>query len=364
MIGGYCSNQTNERNVTNAEYNASEFIAANAVISALIYLVNGFLIIFFGCKRRLLLKTPSHRLLLSLAVCDFLQGVGINCQIIIQLYPKFKYPKTVMAVAYRICVDMYTTFLVNSVVMHFCGLTLDRYLSLFYALKYRSIVTAKFLNRYIMVTWLLPLFASLIQLSWLYYALDGEDCNDMRIDHIEIWYSITTFALFLAIPMILLGAAFIRMYFEIRRLIMNTPDPRMSGMSRVSRRQRRVFYVFGLMYTSFTLLALPYFSFRIMIDLNQWTHHDYLTTCFLTTCIYALYTLKISTSLVNPLLYGSNTREIKLLMKHYFRHTIKTIRSRSINLSIRNNKSSTNISSANEVSYNLTSVVENDINNN
>ena len=52
------------------------FIITNATISLLIFFINGFLIAVFLCKRSVLLKSPSNRLLLSLCLCDFLNGFG------------------------------------------------------------------------------------------------------------------------------------------------------------------------------------------------------------------------------------------------------------------------------------------------
>ena len=97
-------------------------------------------------------------------------------------------------------------FTVKAIVIHLCGITLDRFISIFYALRYKAIVTVKNLHIFIALAWFISFFASIIQMSWLYeyvfFARIPE--NDNQIAKIETLYSVCVFVIFLVIPLILL----------------------------------------------------------------------------------------------------------------------------------------------------------------
>ena len=316
-------------NRTNIQYGKDYFTSINAVISGLIYVVNSSIIYLFYVKRRRLLASPSNRLLFSLFIVDFLNGISINFQLIPQLFPSLLGHVGIM---YRISVDIYTTFLVESVVMHLCGITLDRYVSLFYALHYRRLVTARSTRRYLAFAWSLPLFASSIQFSWLYRVIVKSNDQD-NIADIDTKYSLCSFIIFLAIPMWLLGVAFIAMFLEIRRLLQTTPNQAMNTMSRISAKQRRVLYLFSLMYLCFLTLAMPYFTFRFYCDMKQmWDKPEEMNKFMFTFNL--IYTLKNLTSLINPLLYTGINRDTRLFIGKVYAEGVKNLRYRFSKLCI------------------------------
>ena len=115
---------------------------------------------------------------------------------------------------------------------------------------------------------------------------------------------------------------------------------------------------------SFAILALPYFSLRVYIDYKDLTHvhNESLETLvvhqpWFRVFKHLTFTLRISTSLVNPLLYGCSTRDIKTNIKYYARRGFSMMRRHGVSLSV-STKSSLNISMANEVSYNFSSMGE------
>ncbi|XP_057297280.1 histamine H2 receptor-like isoform X1 [Hydractinia symbiolongicarpus] len=312
-----CNNTTlgMQQNCTSGTYikpeaAIKEFIILNVIIATLAIIMNSFVVFLFYYKRTLL-NTPSNRLLLSLCICDFLAGVIVTCHCLIE-FEIFNH-----CLAFRIVLDIFTTMLVESVIIHLCGITLDRFLSLFYALRYKDIVTRKKSLKFIASAWIIPFFASSIQLTWLYRVLDGDPTeNDYnKIDKIEPWYSASSFIIFFTVPMFLLGVIFVGMFIEIRRLLLKTPSRRMRDVSGVSVQQRRVFYIFGAMYLCFVLLSMPFFTMRFMLDLDRSVNHNILPNKHLLDIGYALKALN---SLFDPIIYTAINREFRSLIGHLF----------------------------------------------
>lgn len=321
-------NHTLISNHTTPESNSTEpdyFTPINAFINVVIYFVNLFVIYLFYVKKRRLLSCPSNQLLFSFFIMDVLGGFSISLQVILHIFYDFFLLSPRLLVAYRVFGDLFNFFFRSSVVMHLCGITLDRYMSLFYALHYRRIITIKTAKRYIAVSWLLPLFVSLVQLCWLYRVID-DTVGNVDVSEIDTNYTFTTFLIFFALPMIFLGAAFIRMFLEIKRLLNCPPDMNLNNNNRrISAKQRRVIYLFSSMYGCFLILTLPYYLLRSYIDfVRGWDDigQKYITGLNIT------YTLKNLTSITSPLLYTGINRDTRTLFIELCNTNLKKTRAR------------------------------------
>lgn len=323
------ANVTINNNLSDMAYtrNAADFIyiTADFVISLLIIMINIALVILFILQRRRLLKTPTNILLLSFWICNTLNGIGVILITTNFVVPGFDNPtSSPVAMNYRIFTDLYVAFLVKTVVMHFCGLTLDRYVFIFLALRYKSVMTANNVKRFLVIAWILPLIASFIQLVYLYKLIEANNGEELRekldlISHVEIWYSMTTFAVFLAIPLSLLAVAYIMMFLEIRRLVKDTPPQQ--TRTEDSNKQRKVVYVFGTMYMMFVLLAMPYFTLRVVIDFYYYQWQEEVNPS--QHVLRLVLTLKHLTSIAIPVFYTATSPDIR---GHYeqFRRKMST----------------------------------------
>lgn len=230
----------------------------------------------------------------------------------------------IMTIQYRIIIDIITTFFVKTDVMHLCGITLDRYLSIFYALRYQTVVNSKTIRRYIITSWFLPLMTSSLQFTWLYPLLlptDSDNSETMNeLARIEIWYSLCSFILFLAIPMVLLAYAYVSMFREIRRLMLQLPGNHVVEMAP---KQRRVITIFCTMYVTIVILALPYFTLRLYIDVRAWLA---LPINISRSIVYLAIVLQNLTSIVNPLLYTTSASDVKSLVREIAVISVRGIR--------------------------------------
>ena len=111
-------------------------------------------------------------------------------------------------------------------------------------------------------------------------------------------HSIVSFIVFVALPMLFLGWAFVRMFLEIRRLLRSTP--RHHNTEELSPRKRRLIYIFSFMYATFAVLAMPYFFLRLWNDIHHWSSVDKRPSNSYIVAVRASVLLKALVSFINP----------------------------------------------------------------
>ena len=273
------------------------------LISAISILSNVAVLYLYYSKLTALLKKPSNRLLISMAVCDLFTSLGL-------ILTTINFVMADINISYRILVDIYEDYFVKCLVFHLCGLALDRYIALFFALRYQAIVTNKNVTRYIAIAWILPFISSGLQFAWLYNNIAGETVTkqaDIKISRLDFWYSLISFVIFLALPMIYLAIAFIAMAVEIRRIVRNTPGRTLRQES--GKCDSHSTYVFSAMYVSFLLLAMPYYSLRLRNDLHGYQNSACRDMHTSLVCRFVVG-VKYLTSVVRPILYVFTSFEI------------------------------------------------------
>lgn len=290
------------------DYLWDEYAVSNLTISILVLIINLCVILLYAWQRRKLLIKPCNYLVLSLLMVEFLSGISGVLNVVIYAFPMYKYGSEFALRNFRIAVDIYTVFLVKNNVMHLCGLTIDRFVSIFAALKYKTYVTFVSVRYFISAAWVVPFIVSTTQLAWLHLVITEEETE--LVDKIEIWYSVVSFTIFLAVPMLALGVAFIMMFSEIRRILLyKTPN---HHMVRSAAKQRRIIFVFGSMYLTFLVLAMPYFCFRLWVDINAWKGRE---IAFNYGFLQLVTTLKNMTLIINPLLYTTFSPDFRAVFK-------------------------------------------------
>ena len=270
----------------------------NLLLCIMVLLFNGSVFILFTWLRSSLAKNPSNRMLHSLSMCDFLTGIGVIFHILIKqsiIDPQ--------AVRVRIGAELFTTFIIGSSVFHLLSITCDRALSVFYALRYKDIMTHALVRRVIATIWIVPFLTSSIQIIYLFPFLEQDTEISMkkqqRIANIEMWYSIVTFSVYMALPCLVMAFLFISMFREIQNIILRTPVRHRNSMA--MKKQKRVLFVFGLMYLCFILFSMPHFTFRIYLDVQMHVLEKNIEIDAKLLNIF--YTMKTTTSLCNPLIY-------------------------------------------------------------
>ncbi|XP_066911639.1 melanocyte-stimulating hormone receptor-like [Clytia hemisphaerica] len=292
----------------------------NLVLSISIIIINTFVFILF-LMRPQLTKKPSNRLLHSLSVCDWMSGTTVIIHVMIErsIFPHQSF-------AIRIGAEIYTTFIVGASVLHLLCITIDRALSLFYALRYKDIVTLKSIKRVVIGIWVIPGLTSSLQITYLHPYVGGSDNISLdeveKIRTIEMWYSIICFVAYLMIPFIVMGILFFMMFREVRKIILRTPSYTGQFSLNVTRQQRRAVYIFAVMYFCFATLTLPHFTFRIYLDIQSHISQDQITINL--TILNLFYIMKTLTSLCNPVMYTVLNREFRSVIQVWIREKKKS----------------------------------------
>ena len=291
----YMKNGTDPESSPNAIH-----MGARSVVILLILTTNTFIFYVYFRNKSPCMRTPSIRLILSLSVSHFLTGLAILGKVITDL---LLYYPMIEQVKYLIMVDIFMAFCKKATLLYLCGIALDRFISIFYPLHYKAIVTVKRLNYYILFTWGIAFTASFIQLIWLkdYFFLEREPYNVKKVSEIEKWYSIIIFIIVFLLT-IALGFLYILMFIETRKFLFHHGKTSCKKYLSTDnqKKERRAIYTFGIMYLLFTVLSLPYFAARMILDLHLWKIHPSL---FVT-----LQLLMYTATFINPVFYITRNR--------------------------------------------------------
>ena len=283
-------------NSTSPESSADAiFMGARCVVILLILTTNTFIIYVFFRNKSSCMRTPSVRLILSLSISHLLTEVAILGHTI--RFPLF-YDREIESFKYCIMVNIFGTFCIKAILLHLCGIALDRFISIFYPLHYKVIVTVKKINAYILFTWGIAFTASSIQLIWLkdYFFLERVPYNEKQVKEIEKWYSIIIFII-VSLLTIALGFMFISMFIETRKFLFHRGKTSFKKPEKTDnqKKERRAICTFGIMYLLFTVLTIPYFTGRMIVDLNLWNMPASLC--------HTLEFLTYTAMFVNPIFY-------------------------------------------------------------
>ena len=292
-------------------YADTKVLATSSIFVLLIVTTNTFIFYVFFRNKRCLMRTPSTLLILSLSISHYLTGFALLGHVITA--PLF-YNPTIQNIKYRIMMDIFFVFCVKATLLHLFDIALDRFISTFYPLHYKAVVTVKKLSACILFTWGITFTASAIQLIWLkdYVFLGRVPYNEKKVKDIEKWYSIVIFIIVFILTLAI-GFMFTLMFIETRKFLFRHEKNSFNKyLSRDhQKKERRAIFTFGLMYLLFIVLTLPYFTVRMMIDLNLWKTINSAVFWTLRLLIYVA-------TFVNPIFYITRNRTFWLAVTKVF----------------------------------------------
>lgn len=135
--------------------------------------------------------------------------------------------------------------------------------------------------------------------------------NESEILKIESWYS-RTVVLTVCLILVLIGIAFTLMFREIRKILFRYQKELFKAYYQKrnhNSKQIRALFTFGLLYLSPTLMTLPYFTLRFIIDLH---------TLNIPRNIFEITELlKEFIAFMNPILYITSNRGFRKAVKVY-----------------------------------------------
>lgn len=193
-LSGRSRHPSNETNSGHPKLLPPSLIVILSFMCLLIIIVNG-LVIFLIHKKKTL-RTLTNMFLVSLAFSGLISGlVGIPLLVICLVRDDI-----------NICVSstIFIRFTAISSVCHVLFIAIDRYVFIVHYMEYHSLVTRQRALVAIIAVWLLPLVASVIQLSWyIFYQVAVTDFEKIT-EEVNKQYSLACIVAFFAVPLLLM----------------------------------------------------------------------------------------------------------------------------------------------------------------
>ena len=272
------------------------FYTTALALSCLIIVMNGFVLVIFQLKKKLLLKSPANIILCSFTVNDAIAGSSI----ILHVIPYYlMYGGNVSSTRYaNIVIASYILPMQSllSSVGHLVLLSFDRFLAVASPLTHHLKLSKTKAIVYLLVVWSLAITFPLLE-----YLL--REMIDLKI------YILVIAVCFVLIPLAILLHQYILTFLLIRKSIKDS--------QRWSCRQKsnckKAFLLHLVMFISFAICVVPYVSMRLIsiFKTEQFQRvPQYVYEIF--------FLLRFLTSFTNPLIYT--------IYKADFQNIIKTIR--------------------------------------
>ena len=271
-------------------------------VALLIILANGLVLILFVRKTQL--RTPANYVLFSLAACDFITGIVNIPLFIIVAFTLLIRPSELHYMI--LLVSVVNNFTAISACYHILAATTEKYLSIIWPVKHRSI-TRKTVIKVLQVVWLVSFIVAFIPFAWINMK-DTETQRKLSLAHV-IFCLATVFLL----PYAFMIYAFVAIFKSIaqrQRTAENIISR--SHFNRQAALERRCLILFASMAIIFLVCWLPWFILLLLYQVK-----DNLEDMEIAAHVFVL--VRYATSIINPLLYTFFRRDFNKALKSLFK---------------------------------------------
>lgn len=256
-----------------------------ALQGVLIICANSLVFQLFATTRYL--RTKTNYCLASLAVSDFMSGC-VSLPLVLVC-------STTFSDYVCISMDLFHRFQSISTILHLLVATCERYFKIKRPFKYNILVTKQRVVILLAGVWIISLSASLIQLTWIIQNLEEEMEDRLDVGYAAFGLVVLAFVPFFVIACID-GHIFYFIHKEKKMRQALTQGTVLKKQERLKRKQNdsKALIIYAVMTVTFVLGWFPYFIMSLLQDLDYFVH---------STVQIILLFLKLSTALINPLLY-------------------------------------------------------------
>ena len=259
-------------------------------IAILVTLTNGLVFLLFY-KRQSLRKAANY-LLLSLAICDFLNGsLNIILLLVVFIPTVPKYGTTYFAL---VCtMDVSHNFVAITAAFHILLITAEKYMAVMRPLRYRVIKTRTMLLA-ITGAWLISGLIAASPIFWFADRLSGSKIALL----LEFIFNVFCLVVVFIVPYTLILFAYVTMF----RKVFKKRKPKSGRVFRKKGNELKCLVIFATMASVFALCWLPWFVLRLFYSIAhlEWMKPN-LNLVKNTGKITAI-TIYLA-SAINPLLY-------------------------------------------------------------
>lgn len=259
-------------------------------IAILVTLTNGLVFLLFY-KRQSLRKAANY-LLLSLAICDFLNG-SLNIILFLVVYIPVVPHQSTTHLALICTVQVSHNFVAITEVFHILLITAEKYMALMRPLRYRVIKTSTMLLA-ITGAWLI---SGLIAASPIFWFADKLSNRKIAL-LLEFIFNVFCLVVVFIVPYTLILFAYVTMF----RKVFKKRKPKSGRVYRKKGNELKCLVIFATMASVFALCWLPWFVLRLFYSIAhlEWMKPN-LNLVKNTGKITAI-TIYLA-SAINPLLY-------------------------------------------------------------
>ena len=278
-------------------------IAELIPVAFLIILANGLVLVLF--VKRTQLRTPANYVLFSLAACDFITGV-INIPLfIVVAFTLLIAPRDLHYMV--LLVSVLNNFTAISACYHILAATTEKYMSIIWPVKHRSI-TRKTVFIVLQVVWLVSFIVAFIPFTWVNME-DKETQGKLTLGHV-IFCLVAVFLL----PYTFMIYAFVAIFKSISNQGKTKGNMvSRSNFNRQAALERRCLVLFASMATVFLVCWLPWFILLLLFKVD-WGKKEGMEIA-----AHVFVLVRYATSIINPLLYTFFRRDFNKALKSLFK---------------------------------------------
>lgn len=259
-------------------------------IAILVTLTNGLVFLLFY-KRQSLRKAANY-LLLSLAICDFLNGslnIILSLVVLIPVVPEH----STTYVALVCAVEVSHNFVAITEAFHILLITAEKYMALMRPLRYRVIKTRTMLLA-ITGAWLI---SGLIAASPIFWFADRLSSNKIAL-LLEFIFNVFCLVVVFIVPYTLMLSAYVTMF----RKVVKKRKPKSGRVFRKKGNELKCLVIFATMATVFALCWLPWFVLRLFFSIAhlEWMKPNW---NLVENAAKIIVITKYLASAINPLIY-------------------------------------------------------------
>ena len=276
-------------------------------IAILVTLTNGLVFLLFY-KRQSLRKAANY-LLLSLAICDFLNG-SLNIILFLVVYIPVVPKHSATYFALVCTVEVSHNFVAITAAFHILLITAEKYMALMRPLRYRVIETRTMLLA-ITGAWL---FSGLIAASPIFWFANRFSRNKIAL-LLEFIFNVFCLVVVFIVPYTLILFAYVTMF----RKVFKKRKPKSGRVYRKKGNELKCLVIFATMATVFAICWLPWFVLRLFYSI---AHLEWMKpNCNLVKNAAKIITItKYLASAINPLLYTFFKQDFWKEIKRTFFH--------------------------------------------
>ena len=276
-------------------------------IAILVTLTNGLVFLLFY-KRQSLRKAANY-LLLSLAICDFLNG-SLNIILFLVVYIPVVPKHSATYFALVCTVEVSHNFVAITAAFHILLITAEKYMALMRPLRYRVIETRTMLLA-ITGAWLI---SGLIAASPIFWFANRFSRNKIALI-MEFIFNVFCLVVVFIVPYTLILLAYVTMF----RKVFKKRKPKSGRVFRKKGNELKCLVIFATMATVFAICWLPWFVLRLFYSI---AHLEWMKpNCNLVKNAAKIITItKYLASAINPLLYTFFKQDFWKEIKRTFFH--------------------------------------------